>query len=645
LLPVWKLYGTEGDEHFGYAVAILGDTIMIGAPGRDAHSTTADGAVDVYTIDEDGTPTYAYTLTPEDADVSGTDHFGQSIAMVDSVAVVGAPGHDEGGTNAGAAYVFTCSDGVYSDPVQLLPSGDLMDAFYGTDVDVDGDLIVVGAPGQDDHRGAAYLYDGSGGSWSLAKRLRAYDGESVDMFGYAVAVFDAYGTPGDDWVMVGAPYDDNWRGEDAGAVYAFRPVTLEFEHEPLPMPPGMAAMVSQMLGSFAGGKAKMPSGDWVAVIWEEIDGQWQHYLLPDLLGGGSQVNALATAQDQEIWVGGTALELEGYWQPVIWNRVDGQWVLTVLPKPVDAVSGEVLSMNEDTTGRLIATGSTSVPEGLQVATMWTRVPGQEWIVGVLPPLAPDQDTVACDFIESDGPIVIGHARDPFDGLRAVIWDKNGPIWQIAPLPNLPGGLQSAAFGGTSGATPIIAGWSETDDGNRHAVSWMLEDGIWRPSNLCPSGMPGCMLNSQAIASAWPDDWEMPWLCGFADDGPDTAQAMLWLDSGSGAEAINLNDVIEDEWIIRRATSISQSGRIAAWGVQPGAEDEPRAFIVTVSSESSCFGDLDGDGDVDLGDLAMLLAHYGATSGAAYEDGDLDGDEDVDLGDLAALLVLYGTTCD
>jgi len=57
------------------------------------------------------------------------------------------------------------------------------------------------------------------------------------------------------------------------------------------------------------------------------------------------------------------------------------------------------------------------------------------------------------------------------------------------------------------------------------------------------------------------------------------------------------------------------------------------------------GDLDGDCDVDLGDLAILLSNYGVSSGAAYEDGDLDGDGDVDLADLSALLAVYGTTCD
>jgi len=64
----------------------------------------------------------------------------------------------------------------------------------------------------------------------------------------------------------------------------------------------------------------------------------------------------------------------------------------------------------------------------------------------------------------------------------------------------------------------------------------------------------------------------------------------------------------------------------------------------VPDECDCPGDLDGDWDIDLSDLAQLLAHYGTVSGASYADGDIDFDGDVDLSDLAALLANYGTSC-
>jgi len=58
----------------------------------------------------------------------------------------------------------------------------------------------------------------------------------------------------------------------------------------------------------------------------------------------------------------------------------------------------------------------------------------------------------------------------------------------------------------------------------------------------------------------------------------------------------------------------------------------------------CTGDLNGDAQVDLADLAMQLSGFGITSGATLSDGDVDGDGDVDLADLALLLGNFGTIC-
>ena len=43
-------------------------------------------------------------------------------------------------------------------------------------------------------------------------------------------------------------------------------------------------------------------------------------------------------------------------------------------------------------------------------------------------------------------------------------------------------------------------------------------------------------------------------------------------------------------------------------------------------------------------MAILLSNFGTPSGALPEDGDIDGDGDVDLGDLAVLLSQFGTVC-
>ncbi|GMU84102.1 MAG: hypothetical protein AMXMBFR47_39720 [Planctomycetota bacterium] len=74
----------------------------------------------------------------------------------------------------------------------------------------------------------------------------------------------------------------------------------------------------------------------------------------------------------------------------------------------------------------------------------------------------------------------------------------------------------------------------------------------------------------------------------------------------------------------------------------GGDVSPAATL-TVSTCGGCVGDVDEDLDVDLADLAQLLAHFG-DDGASHDDGDLDGDGDVDLSDLAALLSNFGTEC-
>ncbi|MBI5863731.1 MAG: hypothetical protein HZB38_04340 [Planctomycetes bacterium] len=64
----------------------------------------------------------------------------------------------------------------------------------------------------------------------------------------------------------------------------------------------------------------------------------------------------------------------------------------------------------------------------------------------------------------------------------------------------------------------------------------------------------------------------------------------------------------------------------------------------VSLARRCPGDVNVDQLVDLTDLATLLSHFGALSGATWADGDLNGDAAVDLSDLSLLLSNFGAFC-
>lgn len=87
------------------------------------------------------------------------------------------------------------------------------------------------------------------------------------------------------------------------------------------------------------------------------------------------------------------------------------------------------------------------------------------------------------------------------------------------------------------------------------------------------------------------------------------------------------------WQSQVPASVNQNGNIDA-----------TEYLLMVLGGQPCPGDLDGNGVVDLGDLAILLAHYGLTATAQPGDGDLNGDHNVDLSDLAIILSEYGVPC-
>ena len=176
-------------------------------------------------------PTEQIKLTAgSDGETGG--EFGESVAVDDGTAVVGAPEHDgtdSGGnaiTDAGAAYVFTRNpnSGAWSDPIELTAGSDgATNDWFGYSVAVDGDTIVVGAyqPSYQvdgvtiERPGAAYVFtkDPLTGEWSAPIKLIASDGVADDWFGHSVAVDG-------DTIVVGA-YKDDDNGDQSGSAYIF----------------------------------------------------------------------------------------------------------------------------------------------------------------------------------------------------------------------------------------------------------------------------------------------------------------------------------------------------------------------------------------------------------------------------------------
>ncbi len=80
------------------------------------------------------------------SDAAGNDWLGWSVALSGDTALVGAYFDDNaGGTNAGSAYVFTRTGGVWTQQAKLTASDAAVGDIFGVSVALSGDTAVVGA--------------------------------------------------------------------------------------------------------------------------------------------------------------------------------------------------------------------------------------------------------------------------------------------------------------------------------------------------------------------------------------------------------------------------------------------------------------------------------------------------------------------
>ena len=151
------------------------------------------------------------------SDPAPQDDDGYAVDIDGQVVLAGAPTDDQRtAANTGAAYLYQLSGTGWYQLQKLFASDFGANDQFGHSVSMQPTRVVVGAWLDDDHgleSGSAYVFDASGGVFSQAAKLLAPDGAAGDVSGSSVAVFG-------DRAVVGAPRHDHV-GSDAGAAYVF----------------------------------------------------------------------------------------------------------------------------------------------------------------------------------------------------------------------------------------------------------------------------------------------------------------------------------------------------------------------------------------------------------------------------------------
>ncbi len=212
-----KLTASDGaaSDRFGDAIAIDGDTALVGARQDDGPAGSNQGSVYVFTR-SGSVWTEQAKLIPSDA--AASDGFGFAVALQGNTAVVGAAAGDGAVANTGSAYVFTGSGSTWTEQAEFAASDGASGDQFGLRLSLSADTVIVGAFGDDgaagSNQGSAYIFTGSGATWSQQAKIEPADPAAGDEFGINVSVSC-------DTAIVGARSDDGPAGSNQGSAYVF----------------------------------------------------------------------------------------------------------------------------------------------------------------------------------------------------------------------------------------------------------------------------------------------------------------------------------------------------------------------------------------------------------------------------------------
>jgi len=153
-----KLTPVDGaaDDQFGFSVSISGDTAIVGATGNG----TGPYPGSAYVFQDDGSGSWLQIAKLTASDAAAYDFFGASVSIDADMAIVGASTDDDSGSGSGSAYVFQDDgNGNWLEIAKLLASDGAADDHFGYSVSISGSQAVVGGYRNDGLAGSAYLFD------------------------------------------------------------------------------------------------------------------------------------------------------------------------------------------------------------------------------------------------------------------------------------------------------------------------------------------------------------------------------------------------------------------------------------------------------------------------------------------------------
>jgi len=222
----------NGDENFGYTVAIAGNYAIVGSPKEEFDETgggklSKAGAVYFYQKDNSGKWELMQKLVAPDR--RKEDYFGHSVDIFEDYAIIGAFRKDDPYSRAkdvGAVYICQLgSDGKWEVVQEIFASDKAKNAQFGQSVNISGNNILVGAWKEKedqnsrnsiDNAGAAYVFTKSFffSGWSQSQKIVSPERSKDDFFGESVSISG-------NTMLIGASYHDEGNLNEAGAVYAY----------------------------------------------------------------------------------------------------------------------------------------------------------------------------------------------------------------------------------------------------------------------------------------------------------------------------------------------------------------------------------------------------------------------------------------